>query len=93
MTKIINALKNANYGKVKVWTNRIRANLSFLQFLMVTALYFENIEFEWWHLLVVVGFVLLSIYDNDEGLRQEAQYMARKNDLLMDIHNKIMRNK
>ena len=34
-------------------------NLSFLQFLMISALFFENITFEYWHLAIVVGFLLL----------------------------------
>ena len=91
--KIINAIKQADYGTLKIWTNRIRANLSFLQFLMVTALYFENITFEWWHLLVILGFIILSIYDNDKGLHQEIEYMNRRNKMWMEMYYKIMEKK
>lgn len=70
----------------------MRNNLSLLQFFMVSALYFENIEFQWWHLLVVVGFLALSYYDNDKGFVQEIEYNTRKNKIIMEMYNKIVNN-
>ena len=80
-----------NYGRLKVWSRRMRENLSFLQFLMICALFFDNITFEWWHLLIVAGFFALSYYDNDKGFAQELEYSSKKNKILMEMYNKIMK--
>ena len=56
---------------------------------MISALFFENVTFEWWHLAVVVGFLLLSIYDNDQGLAQEIEYTTRKNTIFMEMYRII----
>lgn len=89
--KLISALRNANYGTYKIWTNRIRANLNFLQFLMITSIYISSATFEWWHSVILILFLWLSIYDNDKGFTQEIEYSNKRNKMFMEMYNKIMK--
>ena len=88
--KLILALRKSNYGKVKIWTNRIRANVTFLQTLMIFYLFIEKANWHWWYVIILILFLVLSIYDNDKGLHQEIEYMNRRNKMFMEIYNKIM---
>ena len=91
--KIVNAIKRANYGTLKIWTNRIRANVTLLQTLMIFYLFLEKANWHWWYVPILLLFFFLSIYDNDKGLHQEIEYMNRRNKMWMEMYNKIMEKK
>jgi cell division protein FtsW (lipid II flippase) len=82
-----------NYGMIKIWTNRIRANLGLLQTIMIFYLFLEKANWHWWYIPVLIIFLAFSLFDNTKGYRQEINYTARRNDILMSIHNKIMEQK
>lgn len=56
---------------------------------MISALFFKDYSFEWWHIFIVSAFVLFSFYDNSKGFEQEIDYAARKNKILMDIYKSV----
>lgn len=76
-----------NYGRLKVWTTRMKNNASYLQIAMVLYLFLDKAGFQWWYILVGVGFLIWSYYDNDVGFRQEIDYSMEKNKRLMEMYN------
>ena len=79
MTKI-------NYGKMKIWLGRMRNNVSYLQIAMIFYLFLDKAGFEWWYVVVGVGFLVWSYYDNSIGLIQEVDYNMTKNKRLMEMY-------
>ena len=90
--KLISALRNANYGTLKVWINRIRNNAGILQILMIFYLFIESANWHWWYIPFLIVFALISIYDNDKGLSQEIEYMNKKNKMFYEMYNKIVKD-
>ena len=83
-------MKNINYGKVRIWLNRAKANWQFVFYLQVTALTVSEFGWSWWYMPIVILFALTSFYDIERGIRQETEYIFRKNQYFMEMYNKIM---
>ena len=60
-----------------------------INFLMMASVYFKFYEFEWFHLLVPVGFVLLILLDQTKIYPEEIDYAWKRGKIPRDLYKKI----
>jgi len=84
-------LTKLNYGKIRLWLNRAKANWQFVFYIQVTALTVAEFGWSWWYIPFVIVFVLFSLYDIEKGIRQEQDYLTAKNTRFMEIYKMLKR--
>ena len=78
-----------NLGK---WNNiqiRARQWLYLINFFMVASVYFKLYQFELWHLLIPLGFILVILVDQKKVYPEEVDYWWQKGRIPSDLYKKI----
>ena len=68
-----------NVGKIKAMMDRQRQYISMLNFLMLAYLFFKEVGFQWWYLLVIPVWLIFVYIDLRYIMPSEYNYVWGKN--------------
>ncbi len=77
-----------NLGKFKVIIDRQRSYLGMANFFMLSYLFYREIGFEWYYLLVIPFSIIFMWFDVRYIMPKEYEYVWSKNPIVKELRNK-----
>jgi len=78
-------------GDFKRLIDRTRGYTQYVNLFLLLSLYYENNILEWWHFLIILLVFLVGYVDNKYVQISESESIAKKNPILMEIHNAVVK--
>ena len=83
--------KKINMGILKIWLDRTRADIAFLNLIMLIYITIKSgFVIEWWHIVLFVLFNIIRTYlDHKKIMPQQIDFWLRQSRILMDLKKKV----